>query len=136
MRITKEGKAVFDAAMAHVGLDVCRIALVTNDEGSEGLRIGLVDRKDAKRLVTVDGVDLDLDEMTERYLADFVFDGEGDRLKVGVPSKGCCGHHHHGECCHGGHHEDGDCCCDGHHEEGECCCGEDGCDEGCCPKSE
>ena len=133
MRLTDEGKRVFLEAMQRTGKEVCRIEIVVNDLGDEGLSISLEKQEEAKRLVAIDGVNFDLTEKDEAYLKDFVFDGEGDHLKVGVPHHGCChGHHHEGGCCHHDHehgHDDGE-CCHHDHEQGEYCEGKEG--DGCC----
>ena len=128
MHVTPEGKAIFDEAMARAKKDVVRIILADMNGQGASLRMDLISKEDSPRAEEIDGVLFDLDDGAKEYLAEAIFDAEGNNLKVIARPRGCgcgCGHHHH----------DGEGCC--HHDGEECDC--DDCDcggEGCCHDGE
>lgn len=114
MTITAAGKAIFLSAMERTGKPVCNIFLTDQGEGEAGLNLALIPEAEAKRVIEINGLKIDISEADEAALEEAVFDGEGENLKVTLPRRGCgcgCG-------CH--HHDEGECCCDD-----DCDCGGD-----------
>ncbi|MCF0112826.1 MAG: hypothetical protein HUJ60_02495, partial [Bacilli bacterium] len=138
MVITEKGKTCILNVMAKLKKDALAIVLAEDEQGPL-LDIAVIEKRDADRLIEVNGVSLAISEEDERSLENYVFDAEGEELHVYANHHCCGGHHHHEDgCCGHHHHEEGCGCeqkgdekctcgdeCHCHDEEEHCCCGED-----------
>ena len=83
--ITDAAKNMITQAMKRMGKDAMRVGLVTRHCGGKGLDIALIQENDAKRKIEVNGLAIDISEEDEAFLNGFLFDAEGNNLKVVPP---------------------------------------------------
>ena len=104
MQITEKAKNIFLAAMEKTGKEVAHIGLVTHSCGGKGLDLRLIVKEEATRLMEIDGVLCDIPEDAEAFLEGFVFDAEGQNLRLIAPERSHCGCDDcddcHDGCCH------------------------------------
>ena len=110
MEITDNAKEIFQEAMDRLHKDACRIELVRHHCGGFQLGMELICKEEAKRLIDINGLSIDLSEEDEATLKGYAFDAQGKNLRLIAPNTHC------GGCCHGDGQCNGD--CDG---DGECC---------------
>lgn len=83
--ITNAAKDMIAQALNRMGKDVIHVGLVTHRCGGKGLDIALVKESEAKRIIDINGLSVDISEEDESFLNGFLFDAEGNNLKVTPP---------------------------------------------------
>ncbi len=138
MKITENAKTIISSALERSNKDYLHIGLIDRCHGNKSLDIRLIEKDEADNLITIEGVEIDMDSKADEFLKEFVLEGQDNGIMFIPPSdwknehEGCCHHEHQhndGEgCCggehhHGHHHDDGECCCgNGNGGNSDCCC--------------
>ena len=112
MRFTTECKEVILTLLSQNKKDTLLIETLEGENAEEEINLDFEDRKDAKRVIDIDGIAVDISEETEKKLSKIVFGLERNNLVMYKEDECDCGC---GDDCH---------CKDGDKKDGcDCGCG-------------